>query len=165
MVSTQVKEVGKVKVLVIYDTVSQARVTGKVAETVVAAMRESGASVDSFFVEDAGKANIKDYDCLVVGAPTMAWRPSTRMKDFLANLKGTDYSGKMAASFDTQAKSAFSGNATKHMDKDLTALGFKIALPALISYVESKNKVYRLKEGELEKAKAWGQELIKRSSK
>ena len=72
MVSTQLKEVGKVKVLVIYDTVSQAKVTGKVAETVVAAMRESGASVDSFFVEDAGKANIKDYDCLVVGAPTMA---------------------------------------------------------------------------------------------
>ena len=87
------------------------------------------------------------------------------MKDFLANLKGTDYSGKMAASFDTQMKSGISENATKHMDKGLTALGFKIASPALISYVESENKVYRLKEGELEKAKAWGQELIKKSLK
>ncbi len=153
------------KVLVIYDTVSPAKVTGKVAETVVAAMREKGASVDSYFVEDAGKADIKDYDCLVVGAPTMAWRPSTRMKAFLATLKGTDYSGKLAASFDTQTKTAISGNATKHMDKGLTELGFKIASPALTSYVESENKAYRLKEGELEKAKAWGQELVKKSSK
>jgi flavorubredoxin len=152
------------KVLVIYDTVSAAKVTGKVAESVVAGMRESGATVDSYFVGDAGKANVMDYDCLVVGAPTMAWRPSTRMKDYLAGIKG-NFAGKMAASFDTQMKSAISGNATKHMDKSLTELGFKIASPALISYVESEAKVYKLKEGELEKAKAWGQELAKKTVK
>lgn len=150
------------KILVIYDTVSQTKMTGKVAETVVAGMKESGASVDSYFVDDAGKADIKDYDCLVVGAPTMAWRPSKRMKDFLSSLKGSKYSGKLAASFDTQMQSAISGNATKHMDRSLEELGFKIVSPALIAYVESENKLYKLKAGEQEKAKKWGQDLVKR---
>ena len=42
-----------VKVLLIYDTVSPAKVTGKVAEAVTAAMREQGASVDQYSVEQA----------------------------------------------------------------------------------------------------------------
>ncbi len=153
------------KILVIYDTVSQSRMTEKVAMAVVEAMQEGGASVESHFVEDAGKANIKDYDCLVLGAPTMAWRPSKRMKDFLAGLKGNTYPGKIAAAFDTQVKSSMSGNATKHMEKDLTELGFRIVSPPLISYVESENKLYKLKEGELDKAKAWGKDLVKTLSK
>jgi len=152
------------KALVVYDTVSAAKVTGKVAEAVVAGMKENGASVDSYYVGDASKANIKEYDCLVIGAPTMAWRPSARMKEFMAGLKGSSFAGKSAASFDTQMKSAISGNATKHMDKGLTELGFKIASPALIAYVESENKVYKLKDGEMEKAKAWGKDLAKKLS-
>lgn len=153
------------KALVIYDTVSGAKVTGKVAEAVIGAMKESGAQVDSYFVGDAGKANIKDYDLLVVGAPTMAWRPSERMKNFLAGLKGSQFSGKMAATFDTQMQSFISGNATKHMDRSLTEMGFKIASPALIAYVKSENKVYALRPGELDKAKAWGKELVKKLTK
>lgn len=153
------------KFLVVYDTVSPTKMTGKIAEAVVAAMKEQGASVDSYFVDDARSVDIKEYDCLVVGAPTMAWRPSERMKGYLAGLKGNDYSGKMAAAFDTQIRSSFSGNAAKHMEKSLVALGFGIASPALISYVEGENKLYKLKEGELEKAKAWGQDLVKRLSK
>jgi flavorubredoxin len=153
------------KVLIIYDTVSPAKVTGKVAGLVEAGMKEGGATVESLFVEDAVKASIKDYDCFVVGAPTMAWRPSKRMKEYLAGLKGKDYSGKLASAFDTQMESGFSGNATKHMEKSLVDAGFKIASPALISYVESENKVYKLKSGEEEKAKAWGKELAKALAK
>ena len=149
------------KALVVYDSVSQAKVTEKVAEAVVAGMREGGLDVDSFFVESAGNAKVKDYDCLVVGAPTMAWRPSERMKRYLAGLNPSDCSGRMAASFDTQLKSMMSGNATKHMEKSLRGLGFSIAHAALLSYVESENKMYRLKAGELEKSKAWGTDLAK----
>ena len=149
------------KVLMIYDTVSPAKVTGKVAELVAMGIKESGTTVDSYFVEDAGKVNVGEYDLLVVGAPTMAWRPSKRMKEYLAGLKGTGFSGKLAAAFDTQMESGLSGNATKHMEKALTTVGFKIAAPALISYVETQDKRYRLKAGEEEKAKAWGRELAK----
>ena len=153
------------KSLLIYDTVSEARVTEKVAMAVVEAMKEAGASVETHFIEDANKGNINDFDCLILGAPTMAWRPSKRMKDFLAGLKGNNYSGKMAATFDTQLKSSISGNATKHMTKDLEDLGFKMASPPLISYVESENKTYKLKEGELEKAKIWGKGLAQTLTK
>lgn len=153
------------RVLMVYDTVSDAKVTGKVADAVAGAMAEAGVPVEAHFVEDASKVNVKDYDCLIVGAPTMAWRPSKRMKDFLASLKGTDFSGKVATTFDTQMKSSVSGNATKHMEKGLTELGFRIVSPALIAYVESENKAYRLKDGEMEKAKAWGKELAKALAK
>ncbi len=153
------------KALMIYDTVSETRMTEKVATAVAEAMREAGASVESHFIEDANKADLKNFDCLILGAPTMAWRPSKRMKEYLASLKGSDFSGKTAAAFDTQLQSGISGNATKHMEKDLKDLGFKIASPPLISYVESENKLYKLKEGELEKAKNWGRELAKTLSK
>jgi flavorubredoxin len=153
------------KVLLVYDTVSESKMTGKIAEIVVAAMREEGAQVDSFFVEDAGNAKVKDYGCLVVGAPTMAWKPSQRMKKYLDSLSEAECQGKLAAAFDTQLKSGLSGDATKHMEKSLTKVGFKIVSPALLSYVESENKLYKLKEGESEKAKAWGHELARKLSK
>lgn len=153
------------RVLMIYDTVSEAKATGKVAETVAAAMKEAGVPVEARFVGDANEVNVKDYDCLIVGAPTMAWRPSKRMKDFLAGLKGSDLSGKVAATFDTQMKSSISGNATKHMEKGLTALGCRIIVPSLIAYVETENKRYKLKDGELEKTKAWGMDLARALSK
>ncbi len=149
------------KAAVIYDTVSPAKVTGKVAEMIAESLRNGGISVDSFFVEDASNASWGEYDCLVIGAPTMAWRPSERMKKFLGSLQGKAISGKKAATFDTQLKSAFSGNATKHMEKDLRGLGLQIVVPALLAYVESKDKQYRLKDGEAQKVQAWGQELAK----
>lgn len=147
------------KVLVVYDTVSEAKVTSKVAEAVVEGLKTKGLTVDSFFVEEAGKVKAQDYDCLIVGAPTMAWRPSKRMKAYLAGLKGGSFSGKKAASFDTQMKSSFSGDATKHMDKTLQSLGFAVQSPSLLAYVVSEEKKYKLKEGELEKAKTWAGDL------
>jgi flavorubredoxin len=153
------------RVLMVYDTVSEAKVTGKVADAVATAMKDAGVPVEAHFVEDAGKVNVKDFDCLIVGAPTMAWRPSKRMKDFLAGLESDDFSGKVAATFDTQMKSSISGNATKHMEKSLTDLGFRIVSPALIAYVESEEKLYKLRNGEMDKAKAWGKDLAKALAK
>ena len=153
------------RVLMIFDTVSEQKVTGKVAEIVAAAMKDAGVPVESYFAGDAGNVDVKGYDCIVVGAPTMAWRPSERMKGFLASLREGDLSGKMAATFDTQVRSVVSGNATKHMEKSLADLGLRIISPSLISYVESENKAYRLKDGEVEKAQAWGKDLAKALSK
>jgi len=150
------------RALVIFDTVSESKMTGKIAEIVTAALRESGVPVESYFVADAGKVRIEDFDCLVIGAPTMGWRPSQRMKEFLAGLEGKAFAGKMAATFDTQLESGFSGNATKHMEKSLTALGFRIVSPALIAYVQNDKKLYKLKEGQSEKAMTWSQELAEK---
>lgn len=149
------------KAVVIYDTVSEAKVTGKVAETIVSCLKANGVSVDSYFVEDVAKADLKDYDCMILGAPTMAWKPSTRMKAFLDGLKGNPISGNMAATFDTQLKSVMSGNATKHMEKHLIDMGMKIVVPALLAYVETKDKKYQLREGETQRVMTWCKELAK----
>lgn len=148
-----------VKAVVIYDTVSEAKVTGKVAETVVSCLKANGVSVDSYYVEDVGKANLKDYDCMILGAPTMAWKPSTRMKGFLDGLKGNPISGNLAATFDTQLKSFMSGDATKHMEKHLRDMGMNIVVPALLAYVETKDKKYQLREGEIQRIMTWCKEL------
>lgn len=44
-------------------------------------------------------------------------------------------------------------------------LGFQIAMPPLVTYVEGKMNQMELKQGELEKTKNWTQEATKTLSK
>jgi menaquinone-dependent protoporphyrinogen IX oxidase len=71
------------KVLVVYDTVSPMKLTAKVAETIGAVLNDKGIQVDSFYVKEVDKTIVKNYDCLVAGAPTMAFRASKDIKQFL----------------------------------------------------------------------------------
>jgi flavodoxin len=153
------------KVLIVYDSVSPMKVTAKVAETISAALKEKGIEVDSFFVKDVDKAVVKNYDCLVAGAPTMAFRVSMDMDRFLDGLSSESFSGKLAAAFDTQVQSRFSGNAAKGIEGKLKSLGFKLITAPLIAYVEGKKDEWRLKEGEQEKAKNWAQTVAEVLSK
>ncbi|MBX5328301.1 MAG: flavodoxin family protein [Candidatus Bathyarchaeota archaeon] len=145
------------KVLIVYDTVSPMRLTEKVAETIGEVLREKGIEVDSFYVNNANATVIKDYNCLIVGAPTMAFRASNDMRKFLDSLQNEDFSSKLAAAFDTQVQSRISGSAVKGIEGKLKKLGFKLITTPLIAYVEGKMNQMRLKEGELEKTKKWAQ--------
>jgi len=149
------------KVLVVYDTVSPMKITAKVAETIGEALKDKKIEVDSFFVKDVGQATIKNYDCLIVGAPTMYFRASSGIMRFLNSLRGKDFSDQLAATFDTQLQAWFSGNAAKGIENKLKKLGFEIVAPPLIAYVEGKINQMRLKDGELEKTKNWAQEVAK----
>jgi flavodoxin len=155
------------KVLIVYDTVSPMKLTAKVAETIGGALKEKGIEVDSFFVADVDKSVVKNYDCLLAGAPTMRFRVSERMRQFLDDLPSKDFSGKLAAAFDTQVQSRFSASAAKGIEGKLKGLGFKLITAPLIVYVEGKlrQNEWRLKEGELEKAKKWAQEVAEAISK
>jgi flavodoxin len=143
------------------------KLTAKVAETIGGVLKEKGIEVDSFFVADVDKAVVKNYDCLLAGAPTMRFRVSERMRQFLDDLPSKDFSGKLAAAFDTQVQSRFSASAAKGIEGKLKGLGFKLVTAPLIAYVEGKlrQNEWRLKEGELEKAKKWAQEVAKAISK
>ena len=79
---------------------------------------------------------------------------------FLDRFAKDEFSGKLAAAFDTQLQRIMSGNAAKGIEKKLEKLGFKMVMPSLVTYVEGKN-VYEmyLKEGELEKAKKYAEDL------
>jgi flavorubredoxin len=150
------------KVLVVYDTVSVGKMTGQVAETITNTLKENGIDVNSFYVKDIDVATVKNYDCLIAGGPTMAFRPSPSIMEFLNGLADGGFSGKRAAAFDTQLKMMISGNATKGIEKKLKNLGFTIIKQPLVVYVESKGKnVWQFKPDQLEKAKTWAQEAAK----
>ena len=153
------------KVLIVYDTVSPVKVTEKVAETIREALKEKGIEVDSFYVKDVDRATIKNYDCLIAGSPTMAFRASSGIMQFLKSFSDTEFSGKLGAAFDTQLQSRFSGNAAEGIQKKLEKLGYRMIAPPLVVYVAGKMNSMQLKEGELEKAKNWAQEVAKALSK
>lgn len=153
------------KVLVVYDTVSPAKLTMKVAETIGATLKEKGFEVDSFFVKDVDKAAVGGYDCLLAGGPTMYVRASREIMGFLDGLKGKEFSGKRAAAFDTQLGSWMSGNAAKAIDGKLQKLGFKIVASPLVTYAEGKMNEMHMKDGELDKAKSWALSVAEALSK
>ena len=149
-------------VLIVYDTVSPSKLTGTVAQTIGEVLEERGIEVDSFYVEDVDKSTVKNYDCLIAGGPTMAFRASKGITRFLDSLPSTEFKGKRAAAFDTQMQMVMSGNATKGIEKNLKNLGFAIFMSPLVVYVESKGKnMWEIKTGQLEKAKNWAQEAAK----
>jgi flavodoxin len=147
------------KVVIVYDSVSPSRVTAFVAETVSGVLKQRGLEVDSLFVEDVDKVAVKDYDCLLAGAPTMRFRVSSRMRQFLDGLSNKDFSGKLAAAFGTQVQSRFSASAAKGIDGKLKSLGFKLVTAPLIVYVDGtlRENKWSLKAGELEKVENWAQ--------
>jgi flavodoxin len=141
------------------------RLTEKVAETIVETLKEMGLEVDSFFISDVDVAAVKNYDCFIVGAPTMYFRASRGITQFLDGLPRKEFSGKLAAAFDTQMQTRFSGSAAKGIEGKLKGLGFKLITTPLIAYVEGKANEQNLKEGELEKAKKWAQTVAQTLSK
>ena len=147
------------KVAIVYDSVSPSRITAFVAETVHGTLKQKGLEVDSFFVEDVDEVDVKNYDCLLAGAPTMQFRISSRMRQFLDVLSNKNLSGKLAAAFGTQVQSRISASAAKGIDGKLKNMGFKMVSAPLIVYVDGKlrENTWHLKEGELEKVEKWAQ--------
>ncbi|HEY3421491.1 MAG TPA: flavodoxin family protein [Methanomassiliicoccales archaeon] len=143
------------KVVIVYDSVSKARMTEKVAVLIQDGLKEKGVEAEALHVGHAGGVKIEDFDCLIIGSPTMGWRPTKETVKFLEGLKGKQISGKFAASFDTQMKSIMSGNANKAMQKQLGELGFKIVGSPLPAYVHGGKDNYQLRDGEPEKVKEW----------
>ncbi len=144
-----------------YDTQSVNRNTEKVAKAIEEVLKEKEFDVDCLFVKDVDLANVKNYDAVITGAPTMAFRATKPIMDFMDGLSKDEFSGKPAAAFDTQVMFRFSGNAAKGIEKKLEKLGFKIAMPHLVTYVEGGREDIHLKDGELEKTKKYAEDLAK----
>ena len=123
------------KVLVVFDSVSATRMTERVARAIAGAMKDHGVDVDCLNYKEVKPEAVKGYDCLVVGSPTMAWKPTKEIMQFLAVLPSESLRGKLGAAFDTHIQMRISGNATKAIEARLGELGFKLISPPLISYV------------------------------
>jgi flavodoxin len=161
------------KILVVYDTSLRTwgagtapRNTEKVARAISEVLKEKGFDVDCLYVKDVDSASVKNYDCVLAGSPTQWRRATGSIMQFLNGFSKQEFSGKLAAAFDTQFQAPLSGNAGKGIEKKLEKLGFKIVTPSLVTYVQSKKNAegrneMQLKEGELEKTKNWAEEVTK----
>lgn len=145
------------KILLVYDTGSANRNTEKVAKMMSEVLKEKGFDVDCLCVKDVDPASVKNYDFVLAGGPTQWLKATGPIIQFLDRFAEDEFSGKLAAAFDTQLQAPLSGNAAKGIEKKLKKLGFKIVMPPLVTYVEGKE--IHLKEGELEKAKKYSEDL------
>jgi flavorubredoxin len=149
------------RVLILYDTVSVNRNTEKVAKAIGEVLKDKGLDVDLLYVNDVDQASVKNYDCILAGSPTQAFRATRPIVKVLDGFSKDEFSGKLAATFDTQVQWRFSGSAAKGIEKKLKKLGFRIVMPPLVAYVEGKIENVQLKTGELEKAKKYAEDLAK----
>jgi flavodoxin len=157
-------EENSLKILVVYDTSSVVRNTEKVARAISEVLKEKGFDVDYHFVKDVDPSGVKNYDCVLAGSPTQWHKATGPIMHFLDRFAKDEFSGKLAAAFDTQLQIPLSGNAAKGIEKKLEKLGFKIIMPPLVTYVQGKKDVegkneIQLKDGELEKAKKYAEDL------
>jgi len=147
------------RVLIAYDSVSPNKNTEKVAEAIRDVLKTKGMDAQSSYVKNVVPSNGKDYDCLIVGSPTHAWRATDLIRDFLNSLTPQSASGKQGAAFDTRIKGRLAGSAKEGIENKLKQLGFNIILPGLVAYVKGEKSQVVLMEGELEKARQFAEQI------
>jgi len=121
-------------------------------------------------LKDLGVSLPEDIGILVVGSPTRAFRPSPEMQAFLRNIPASQASRLHVASFDTRilpqtVKSGFVrflmkcfGYAARPMLKALEQKGARpMAPPEGFAVSDTEGP---LAEGELERARQWGETLV-----
>ena len=142
------------KTLVVFD--SNFGNTKIIAETIA---KELGNDTKAVSVTDFSDSELEGTDLLVVGGPIIAWKPSKRMRKFLAGLSKYQLKGFRAATFDTRVKIFFHGDAAKKMSRKLEDAGAEIIVEPQAFFV--KDKEGPLIDGEIEKAIEWVKTIIR----
>ena len=86
------------KALIAYDSVSSEKNTRKVAEALRDALRLRGVEADSFHADEVDAQRAAGYDCIVVGSPTIAWRPTPPVTALLDRLAQSPTKGRFRIS-------------------------------------------------------------------
>ena len=151
------------KALVVYDSVYGN--TEKVAQAMAAALECEASRVAAVTTEQ-----LASLDVLLVGSPTQAFQPLKPVKAFLKGIPAGKLNGIKVAAFDTrmdvkQVNNAvlttlakFFGYAAEPIGKQLVKKGGTEAVPPAGFIVEGSEGP--LKEGELERATAWAQQIL-----
>jgi flavodoxin len=152
--------------LVIYDSLHGN--TERIARAIAAAAGAVG-TVEVRSVGHVTGADLAEATLVIVGAPTHRFRPSPPLATFLTTLTPTSLRGAAVAAFDTRFDPLAVDNgilrffmrlvgrnayAATHIAKALVAAGGSLAAPPegfIVTGLEGP-----LREGELERATAWG---------
>jgi flavodoxin len=159
--------------LLIYD--SRYGNTEKIAAAIGDGLAESLGASGSLQVVPVGEAyadQLAGGDLLIVGAPTHGSNPSPPMHDFLQRIPEGALAGVKVAAFDTRTDMDTLTGALRLFGKFLDRLGY--AAPKIEFSLEKKggqvvtpaegfivlDKEGPLLDGELERAKAWGRQIV-----
>jgi flavodoxin I len=145
------------KTLVVYDSVH-----GNTEQIARAIGEAVGGGAEVLRAEAVEPAELKTVDLLFVGAPTHGGRPSPAMQSFLKKVQGSALQGIDVAAFDTRLSARWVrifGFAAGRIGSTLEKKG-----GALVASPEGffvKGTEGPLKEGEVERAARWAQEIVK----
>jgi len=143
-----------VRALVVYDTVHGN--TEQVARAIGDGLGE-GWEVRVLKAAAAGPEDVLAADLVIVGTPTHAWNMTGGGRAFCRRLRGERYTDKLAAAFDTKIEGRFTGSAARKLARALGRLGFRLAASPESFYVRGMEGP--LREGELERARSFGESL------
>jgi flavodoxin len=162
----------RMKALLIYD--SRHGNTEKIACAIGGGLAEGLGASGSVRVLPVGEAHadqLAGWDLLIVGAPTHGSHPSPAMKEFLDRVPDKTLAGVNVAAFDTRTDMDTLNGAKHWFGKFLDRLGY--AAPKISTSLEAKDGQVvmppegfivkgtegPLKDGELERATAWGRQI------
>jgi flavodoxin I len=143
------------RALVVYDSLYGN--TEKIAKAIAEAIE---GEVSVVRPGEVGLGGLEDISLLVVGAPTQGGRATPEVRDFLDRIGKGEINGVEAAAFDTRVEAKVAkifGYAAGRIAKALKKKGANlVAEPEGFLVLGTKGP---LKEGELERAVAWGKKL------
>ena len=145
------------KALIVYDSVEGN--TEKIARAMAEALAPS--EVKILRPGEASSLDLKSFDLLAVGSPTMGGRPTQPMQAFLAGIPQDALKDKDVIAFDTRLKAAWVkifGNAAQRIAVTLKDRGGKLMAPPE-GFIVTGSKG-PLKEGETERAAGWVKALM-----
>lgn len=165
-------------VVVVYET--HFGQTGAIASEIAAGALDAGATTTVVAVNEATAEQVDAADLLIAGAPTHALgmsRPWSRarahpqevgthgeiadgVREWLVGLPAAG-DGQHAAAFDTKVPSALAGGAARGVAHGLRQHGFTVVADPEQFVVEQPDGP--LRDGERERARAWGADLVRRS--
>lgn len=154
------------KILVIYD--SAFGNTEIVAKAIAGVGSQSG-GIKLLLVGEVKVTDLRAVDVLVVGSPTQGGMPTKVMQEYLHGLAPKSLVGIKVAAFDTRFAISEHGTGLKVL---MRTIGF--AAPRIATILKQKggeqvvkpegflvdNKEGPLKDGEIERAEAWMQDIL-----
>lgn len=143
------------KAIVVYDSLYGN--TEKVARALAQGLESGEIKTDLIQAGEIDVNRLQDYDLVLVGSPTHAWRPSKLVKEFLGRINESALSGKKAFAFDTKLSSRLAGSAAKHIEKALSKQGAEIVRVWMSAIVTGREGP--LEEGTEKKFKDIGFEI------
>ncbi len=156
MEETGVKKSDQKSGIVVFDT--QFGNTAKIAKSIAAGLNWAGVVVECVGASEVRPEALKEYDLIVIGAPTQKFTASKPMKDFIDRLESVGgLAGKSFYAFDTKLPSRFSGSAAKYIESKLEHMGLRPA--GTRSSAIGRGSVFTLDDGEEKRFEQIGLEL------